>query len=202
MKFNENIKVIGLTGMSGAGKSTACKMFEQSGFKIIDCDAVCREIVKKGKKCLDEIVEYFGQDILDDENCLNRAAMGKLIFSDSEKRKKLNSIMYPYVSYIVICEIISSETDVLIDAPTLFESEIDSLCSCIISVVADKDILVDRIVKRDNINSEDAEKRLDSQYPAEFFISRSDYVIKNNGSHQQLVDSVKKIIRIISDNKE
>lgn len=121
MSDRRKTKVIGLTGMSGAGKSTACKMFREAGFYVIDCDGICREIVKKGKPCLKEIASGFGSEILTAEGELNRRLMGKIIFSDPDKRIKLNGIMYPFVSYSVIKRIIFSDSEyTVLDAPHAF----------------------------------------------------------------------------------
>lgn len=183
-----NKKIIGLTGMSGAGKSTACTVFAEYGFDIIDCDKICRVIVEKGKPCLKEIVKNFGEDILTENGELNRKKMGSLIFSDEKKRLMLNGIMYPYVSYIVIKSILNSTEDfVMLDAPTLFESGIDDICDIVVSVVAEKQAVINRILNRDNISRADAENRLSSQHNKEFYISRSSYVIENNGSSENFI---------------
>ena len=183
MGINEKVKVIGLTGMSGAGKSTACKAFRTEGFDIIDCDSICREIVEKDKPCLNEITEAFGSAVLNPDGSLDRAETGRIIFSDSEKRRLLNGIMYPYVSYIVIKTIIGMDKGfVMLDAPTLFESGIDSICDSIVSIVAEKQVLLQRIQNRDCISREQAENRLASQHDKGFFSERSEYLIENNGS--------------------
>lgn len=200
MPINKKVKVIGLTGMSGAGKSTACRIFENSGFDNINCDLICREIVEKGKPCLKEIAEHFGNDVLTQSGELNRPNMGRLIFSDSEKRNLLNGIMYPYVSYIVIKRILYAKNKyVIIDAPTLFESGIDDICDIIVSIVADKEILIKRVTKRDNIDERSAKQRLSSQHCPEYYAERSDHVINNNRTND---DFIKEIMNVIDRIKE
>lgn len=202
MSNNIKTKVIGLTGMSGAGKSTACKLFRQAGFDIIDCDQICREIVEKGKPCLNEIVSAFGNEILTDDGALNRPALGKIIFSDSDKRLKLNGIMYPYVSYSIIKRLVYSNAEYsVLDAPTLFESGMETVCDIIVSVAADKNILIGRIVKRDNIPEELAENRLDSQQDIPFYKERSDFLLMNNGSEEEFFAEVIKTINSIKESK-
>ncbi len=198
MSINENTVVIGLTGMSGAGKSTACKIFKDSGFEIIDCDMICREIVKKGKPCLSEIISAFGEGIITAEGELNRSKLGKIIFSNEEKRLALNGIMYPYVSYIVIKSILSEKNNyVVLDAPTLFESGIDDICDKIVCVVAEKSTLIQRIVERDKVSPEFAADRLNSQNSSRFYIYKSDYSVFNDGNKEELINSVLKIIDAI-----
>ena len=202
MAVNEKVKVIGLTGMSGSGKSTACKAFKSEGFDIIDCDLICRDIVKKGKPCLLEIAQAFGDAVLTEDGSLDRAETGRMIFSDGEKRRLLNGIMYPYVSYIVINTIIGMDKDfVVLDAPTLFESGIDSVCDSIVSVVADREVLLDRIESRDLISREQAENRLASQHGIEYFSGRSDYLIENNGSPEEFFRTLMKTIKRIKEGK-
>lgn len=202
MSDRRKTKVIGLTGMSGAGKSTACKLFQEAGFYIIDCDGICRELVKKGTPCLKEIVSGFGSGILTAEGELNRGLMGKIIFSDPNKRIKLNGIMYPYVSYSVIKQIIFSNSEyTVLDAPTLFESGLENICEKIVSVAADKEVLINRITVRDGITREEAKNRLDSQYDADFFREKSDMLIMNNGSEEELSRKINKTICLIREGK-
>ena len=188
--------------MSGAGKSTACKTFKAEGFDVIDCDLICRKIVEKGKPCLCEITEMFGNTVLNDDGSLNRAETGRIIFSDNEKRNLLNGIMYPYVSYIVIKAIISMDKGyIILDAPTLFESEIDSICDSIVSIVADKEVLLERIVKRDSISREQAKNRLASQHSTRYFSEKSEYLIANNGSSEEFLNEIMKTIKKIKEGK-
>lgn len=202
MSDRRKTKVIGLTGMSGSGKSTACKMFREAGFYVIDCDGICREVVKKGKPCLKEIASGFGSEILTAEGELNRRLMGKIIFSDPDKRIKLNGIMYPFVSYSVIKQIIFSNSEyTVLDAPTLFESGLENICEKIVSVAADKEVLINRITVRDGITREEAKNRLDSQYDADFFREKSDMLIMNNGSEEELSRKINKTICLIKEGK-
>lgn len=195
MSIFKNKTVIGLTGMSGAGKTTASEMFSGSGFSVIDCDAVSRVVVDKKHPCFKEIKERFGLSVVNANGELDRAAVGKIIFSTPEKRLLLNSIMYPYISYIVI-EAIQCSTNkiVVIDAPTLFESGIDDICDIKVSVVAEKAVLLDRIVKRDNVTVEAAKARLASQYDKAFYIDKSDFYVENSGDIDEYKQHVSQMI--------
>lgn len=198
----KNTKIIGLTGMSGAGKTTACDIFRKSNFEIIDCDKICRIIVQKGKPCLKEIAEAFGDGIIDENGELNRKETARIIFSDKQKRLFLNRIMYPYVSYNVIKTILSSDKNIIvIDAPTLFESGIDDICDIIVSVVADRKIVLDRIMTRDGLTSLEAENRLKSQHDKDFYIKKSDLVIENNGDFDIFVKSLEEIAASIKESR-
>lgn len=188
--------------MSGAGKSTACGLFRDAGFKIIDCDMICREIVEKGKPCLKEIVSAFGEEVLTREGSLNRRILGGIIFSDGEKRILLNGIMYPYVSYSIIKQIIFSDSDyTVLDAPTLFESGMETVCDLIVSIAADKEIMTVRIMNRDGISREEAENRLNSQHNIDFFRERSDILLTNNRSEEEFSEKIRKTIVFIKESK-
>ena len=113
--------------------------------------------------------------------------MGETIFSDAKKRMLLNSIIYPYISYTVIERVVSSQAKVVvIDAPTLFESKIDDICDIIVSVIADRETLAERIMNRDGITHEQAISRLSSQFDKQFYIEKSDFHIENDGNIEKL----------------
>lgn len=177
-------RVIGLTGQSGAGKTTVSGVFSQNGFAVIDADIISREVTQKGQPCLGELAEAFGSDILNIDGTLNRKKLGGIVFSDKEKLRQLNGIIYPYIIYRIISRIDelseAGEKLILLDAPTLFEANADDLCDLIISVTADEDIRLRRITVRDGITPEAAKRRFESQYSEHFFINHSDFVIKNN----------------------
>lgn len=176
--------VVGLTGQTGAGKSTVSKVFRQCGFGIINADLISREVVKKGSSCLHEIKDCFPGNVITDEGELNRSELAKIVFSDSKKKEILNSIMYPYIMGCILQEIHrfadSGQKMILLDAPTLFESRADDFCELIISVVSREPLRLDRIIKRDSLSTEQAMARINSQLPESFFIKHSDFIIKNN----------------------
>lgn len=176
--------MIGLTGQSGAGKTTVSCVFSQNGFAVIDADIISREVTEKGQPCLTELSEAFGSDIINLDGTLNRKRLGSIVFSDREKLRQLNGIIYPYIIYRIISRIeeLSEEGKelILLDAPTLFEANADDLCDLIISVTADESIRMSRIIARDNITPEAAKKRFESQYSEHFFVNHSDFVIINN----------------------
>ena len=125
--------------------------------------------------------------------------MGNIVFTDTVKLKLLNDTIYPYITYKVIS--MCGNTDkhfVLLDAPTLFESGIDFICDGTVSVTCDKEKSIQRIMLRDNISRESAENRLSSQHSAEYYKSRSDFCIENNGDLDTLrinsEDTARKII--------
>lgn len=188
-----NIMIIGLTGQSGAGKSTVCKVFAESGFDIVNCDDIARKTADN-RRFLDEISRRFSKDLLNPDGSLNRTATAKLIFTDEEKRGRYQRIIFPYIIYEIVRRIKSAKDSVLIDAPTLFESGLDMVCDKIVSVTADTDKCAERIIKRDGITPEQARERLSSQHGVDFFKERSDINIENNDTLRQLIELTAEVI--------
>lgn len=188
-----NIMIIGLTGQSGAGKSTVCNVFAESGFEIVNCDDIARKTADN-RQFLDEISRRFSENLLNSDGTLNRAATAKLIFTDNEKRGLYQRIIFPYIINEIVRRIRSAKGKVLLDAPTLFEAKLDMVCDKIVSVTADTDKCAERIVKRDKISPKQARERLSSQHNTAFFGKRSDFNIKNNDTLRQLIECTAEVI--------
>ncbi len=197
--INLDVLVIGLTGQTGAGKSTVSKIFAENEFAVINADLISRKVVEKGEKCLDELIDVFSPCILNDDGTLNRKMLGSIVFSDKTKLEMLNSIIYPYITSEILEEIKNySESGyklILLDAPTLFESHADDFCEIIISVIADEEIREKRIIERDGLTQKQAQDRMNSQHDADFFAANSDFVIENNDT----IDTVNGISKEVSD---
>lgn len=187
-----NIMIIGLTGMSGAGKSTACEVFRQRGFAVIDCDKIARETAGN-RDFLNELQSRFPENLLNADGSLNRGITAKTIFTDNGKRKLYNQIIFPYIIYEVIREIRSAGGDVLIDAPTLFDAGLEMICTETVGVTASSETCARRITKRDGITPERALERLSAQRGEEFFKKRCDHIIENNGELSDFADRAEKI---------
>lgn len=199
MNTLSGITIVGLTGQTGAGKSTVSKVFASNGFAVINADIVARQVVEKGTKCLAEIEEFFGNDVIDHDGNLDRKKLAGIVFSDKAKLETLNTITYPYITGEILRQINEfAERDeklILLDAPTLFESRADDFCEIIISVLADEDIREKRIIQRDGLTSEQARKRMGSQLDENFFATHSDYIIHNNTN----IETVNGIAKELSD---
>ncbi len=170
--------VIGLTGPTGAGKSSATAVAENLGFKIVDCDKLARVAVEKGSDGLAAVVDVFGNDILNSDGTLNRASLAQKAFSTSENTELLNKTLLPYIMTLVKTQI---DCDlVLLDAPTLFESGADSLCDEVIAVISDEKTRKARIMERDCIDEAAAELRIKAGKPDEFYIEKTDNIVYND----------------------
>ncbi|MBO5449144.1 MAG: dephospho-CoA kinase [Ruminococcus sp.] len=194
-------KIIGLTGQSGAGKTTVSEIFAKNGFGVINCDLIARKATENGSECNKQLAEFF-PDCFDENFMLDRKALSREVFGDPDKNKILGTIIYPYITKLIEKEILrlSGEYDyILLDAPTLFEAGADKLCSIKIAVLADPEIRLERIMQRDGISETLAKKRFSSQHSADFFKEKCDYVIYNNGEAESAAEQAEKIIGMIKE---
>lgn len=187
--------IIGLTGQTGAGKSTVCEFLKKRSFHIIDCDKVAREVTEKGSPLLKTLAENFGEDILFDDGSLNRRLLAEKAFCSEEKTKLLNSLTHPEITRKIEQKIKESQSEfVVLDAPTLIESGAYKMCQKIISVVADEKLRKQRIIARDNLTLSQAEIRIKAQKDDAFYAGYSDCVIYNNADEKSLLEKVKRAL--------
>ena len=184
---------IGLTGPTGAGKSIVSSVAKDFGFTVIDCDLCARNAANKGKSGLLALTKAFGDEILNADGSLNRTALAKTAFSSPEKTDLLNKTFLPFVIKEVL-EMVGDSKKILLDAPTLFESGLDSECNITIAVLADTQVRLDRIIKRDNISKDDALLRISAGKSDDFYKKNADYIIYNNDEITSFKDQFAKII--------
>lgn len=186
--------ILGITGPTGAGKTTVSKIIENMGIKVIDTDITAREIVEPGKPALSRLAEAFGDRILNPEGTLNRKTLARIAFSDKESLLTLNKITHFYIAEEVNKIIENYPGDIIgIDGAALIESGIAKTCTRVLSVLADNDIRKERIMARDSLSEADAELRMSSQKNNSFYIENSDYIVYNNG-REGLEEEISKII--------
>lgn len=182
--------IVGLTGQTGAGKSAVSDFLTKWGFRVIDADIVSRRVVEKGKKCLVDLVIAFGTEILEADGSLNRKKLGAIVFHDRQKRIHLQEIIFPYIQEEIAAELEthrnSGEPAVFLDAPTLLESDSKEQCDKIVSVIAPSEERFIRILRRDGLSAEEAQRRMGAQHEDEFYTSQSDFVINNAGDLVEL----------------
>ncbi len=197
-------RIIGLTGQSGAGKSSVANLLKQSGIAVIDADEIVGSLYLPNSACLSAVSAVFGVDIVYNDGTLNRKLLAKRAFSSRESTAKLNKIVHPFVIYELL-KIIRAEREqgaevVVYDAPQLFESMSDLICDMIISVVAEKALRLERICNRDGIDRSTALERMSVQLDEKYFRANSDFVIENNGNTEMLAkqtEQAKKLIDLL-----
>lgn len=188
------MKVIGLTGQTGAGKTTASAALREGGLPVIDCDLLARDVVNNSKSCLGDLVLAFGCDIIDHNGELNRRKLSAAVFGDRKKLRQLNAITFPHIVRRIEEEIEAfcrrGAGALVLDAPTLYEAGADKLCDAVVAVIAPVETRLWRIVERDGLTEEEAMNRIRSQHDDAFFRQRAGYVIENTGTPQELIEAV------------
>lgn len=188
------MRIIGLTGGSGTGKGTFAALLREKGAGWVDADAVYRCLCAENRDMLHELDAAFG-GVLDETGALDRRKLAAIVFADPDKLKMLNGITLPYIRAASLDEM-RAQGDcpfVLYDAPTLFEVGADDLCECIIGVLADTETRVKRIMVRDGLDETAARARIGAQPDADFYRTRCDYIVENNGGIadlQQQADAI------------
>ena len=186
----KNYKIIGLTGQSGAGKSTVAKLFESKNAFIINADILVNELYEPHSPCLKMLSAVFGKEIINSDKTLNRKKLAEKAFATKENTQLINSLVHPYVIMLFLKKLKSAVSGgskiIVFDAPQLFESNADVFCDYIVSVTADKDRRIKRICGRDGISEKQALRRINAQLDEEFFKNNSDYIIENNDDFKSL----------------
>jgi dephospho-CoA kinase len=189
------IPVIGLTGQSGAGNSTAATAFSDAGAYVADCDETYRSLLYKNSPLIKEIKKAFPTVIK--RGLLDRAALSAVVFADKDKLALLNSITHEAILKDVRRQLKQAYADgyklAAVDASQLFEAAFDRECTAVIGVCADEKTRIERIMKRDGISEERARARLSSQHNEDFFRVYCDRTLENNGSPEELYEKAKRI---------
>lgn len=174
---------IGLTGSIACGKSTVSQYLRELGYAVADADAVSRGLTAPGGQALPLLRRAFGDDIFDGE-VLNRRRLGSLVFSDAEKRAQLDAILHPLIIRAVedkleACD--APEALVFGDVPLLYECDMAHMFDCIFVVSASRETQIARLLARDGLSREEAERRIDAQMPLERKRALADAVIDTDG---------------------
>ena len=192
------MKIIGITGSSGSGKSTAVKILsEEIKAQIINADEIVKQMQKKGNKYFEEIVELFGIEIVQQDDILNRRKIAEIIFQNKEKKEKLDKLTFKYVVEEIKKQVERAKEEyIIIDAPLLIESKLNEICNIVIAVISKKEEQVKRICKRDNIEEENAKIRLEAQKDNEFYKRNADYIVENNGGkYDEFVGRIRECVQ-------
>lgn len=187
--------IIGLTGPTGAGKSTAAVAAKSFGLQVIDCDKSARAATEKGTDGLKALVAAFGDEILSPDGSLDRRALAAAAFASPQKTELLNKTVLPHIVKLVLAE--ADGKNVLLDAPTLFESGLNSVCTAVIAVSADVKIRKERIIKRDGLSPDAAILRINAGKTDEYYKQKADYFLYNNSDEKAFYERFSDILKNI-----
>ena len=184
--------LIGLTGGIGSGKSTVSARLAELGARVVDADAIVRDVQAPGTEVFAAIVERFGDDVVAEDGSLDRPALAAKVFNDTDELKALNAIVHPAVG-VGIAEALAAaaETDdvVILDVPLLVESGRDDMAAMVV-VDLDPEIAVARLIEHRGFTEEDARARMSRQASRHERLAKADKVLDNNGSVEDLIAQV------------
>lgn len=188
------LRVFGLTGGIGSGKSTAAALFRERGVPMVDADELAREAVAPGSAGLAEVVAAFGPQILGPDGSLDRKRLGAVVFADAEARRRLNAITHPIVRRLSQERFRAlDEQGVTLagyDVPLLFEVGLDAVLRPVVVVAVSEEAQLERLVARDGSSEAAARERIASQLPLAQKRQRADYVLDNDGPPEALAAQI------------
>lgn len=202
--------IVGLTGGISSGKSTVSSTLKDKyNLTVVDADAIAKEVVLPGKTAYKQILTTFAGDIpgLVDPSTqmLNRAELGKAVFTDKAKLRMLNSIVHPAVkkemAWQVLRAYLTFQKLVILDVPLLFESGISMICGKVVTITCDEDLQLQRLLARNpELSEEDARNRISNQSSNRERNARADIVVNNNGTKTELESQIQTVVTEITPN--
>ena len=196
------MKIIGITGGVGAGKSTVLDYLrEQFHAYVIQADQVGHQVMEPGEICYSQVIALFGEHILKKDKTIDRKAVSDIVFGNEEKLKKLNGIIHPAVRQSVLEEIqLQKEKKtaiVVVEAALLLEEHYEKFCDKVWYVHTDREIRISRLMENRGYSREKSESIISSQAPDEYFAKHADYIIRNNGDIKDTWLQVEEGIRLL-----
>ncbi len=181
--------VLGLTGGIASGKSTVSQVFKELNVPVIDADRVAREVVEPGTEGLAKVVDIFGESILEESGNLNRKELGRIIFNSPNKREQLNRILHPLIREKILnykAKLTDKAAEcIVLDLPLLFETDYVKECDGTMVVYVPKPIQQQRLMSRDDITKDEADKKINAQLSLDEKVKLADFVIDNSGTKKE-----------------
>ncbi len=197
-QVDKHMKIIGLTGGIGSGKSTVSEYLASKGIKIVDADKISHEMMENGSSLLEELAIAFGDEIINSDGSLNRRELARLAFATEEGKNLLNRITHKEISKRVDRQIAelkkSNERIIFFDAPLLFEAGMDSKTGETWLVHVDEATRISRVRDRDGLSEEEILARIKAQMSEEEKLARASHVLDNSGSVEELYAQVDSLL--------
>ena len=190
-------KIIGITGGIASGKSTVTNFLREQGFQVVDADRLVHQLQRHGGRLYQVLVQHFGREIILENGELNRPLLVSLIFSNPEERewsKQTQGEIIREELAALLDQLAQTEAIFFMDIPLLFEQDYSAWFDETWLVYVDRDIQLERFMKRDHLSKEVAESRLAAQWSLEEKKKLASYILDNNGSRDQLVSQVVKLL--------
>ncbi len=191
--------IVGLTGGIGSGKTTVSNLFESLGINIIDTDVIAHDLVNSDPSVLKEIVTLFGDDILNDDNSLNRKKLAKIVFNNKEYKQQLEDILHPKILDQVKNKIQNYKLRstppkyIIVVIPLLFETDFNDLIDRVLVVLTNEATRIQRIQQRDHRSMDEIRSIINSQVNDEIRIDEADDIIENNHDLAELKQQIKQL---------
>ena len=183
--------VVGLTGGIGSGKSAAAQIFRTCGVEVIDADSLAREVVEPGQPALSDIAAYFGSELLTAEGYLDRAALRKVVFSNSEQKSWLENLLHPLIAELLQRRLNATKSPyAILESPLLLETEQYKLVDRVIVIDVNEEIQIDRSVRRDGSDETVIRSIIASQVDRAKRIQHADDLVSNEEGLEQLREKV------------
>ena len=191
--------MIGLTGGIACGKSAVSHVLRGLGAGIIDADRIGHEVLYAGQEAYSQVVQAFGQEILNEQGEIDRKRLGAMVFAEKKKLSQLNSITHPHIINNIVKQIEAGDGIIVLDAALLFETGLDALCDEIWLVTAKKEEQLRRILLRDGLSRQEAERRVQSQGDYAQKRGKAKHIIDNSGSLGELEREVKRLYQQVEE---
>jgi len=192
--------IAGLTGGIASGKSETAKILRKLGARVIDADAISRDVMVPQTDCWQKVTAVFGKEILGADLTIDRAKLARIVFADPQKRLLLNNLVHPVIMHTIeemLARIQTEEPDalVIIDAALLVETGIYKRCEKLVVICAPEDTQIKRLLERDGMSREEAQMRIAAQLPLGEKVKVADYLITNDGSLEALQSETIKVFQ-------
>lgn len=191
-------RVIGITGSIAVGKSTVTQYLRTHGYCVLDADEISHQALEKESGCYQKIVDAF--DCLDENQNISRQKLGQIVFHDANKKALLESIIHPYVKMMLEKGIQECQDPlVFLDVPLLYETHMDVMCDDVIVVYVDEVTQMQRLMKRNHIDENQARLLMRQQISIEKKKELGDHIIDNRQNFEDLYQNIERVLKVLKD---